>query len=259
MVSRRWVWVAASLAAGALVGARAANAGGRAEEDRPGNRPPDMQQPVATPASGTGTPVAKTAARPPVRHAAAVAGYAADAARSSTRLPPDERAARAFLRTAAVAARIENDASRLAATRADSEAVREFAADLLKYHESADLELLWLLRAREMAAPMLETPQRKALNHLAKLDGAKFDRAYVELVSVRRQRSDVQQFERAAATVTDPSLRAWIERQLPALREQQLAAQRLGPGGAPQVAQRPGRLRLARTIVSARASGSSSR
>jgi predicted outer membrane protein len=248
VVSRRWMWVAAGLAAGTLLGARVAHAG-RAEEDRPGNRPADMQLPAPAAPASAAAPLARSTAKPAVRRVAPAAAYAADAARSSTRLPADERAARAFLRTAAMAARIENDASRLAATRAQGDGVREFAADLLKYHESADLELLWLLHARDMAPPMLETAQRKALGHLARLEGAKFDRAYVELVSVRRQRSDVQQFERAAAAVTDPSLKAWIERQLPALREQQVAAARLA-GRPAQVAQQANRLRLTRTIAS---------
>jgi predicted outer membrane protein len=254
VVSRRWVWVATGLAAGALLGVRVANAGGRAEEDRPGNRPGDMQAPAQ--AASAPPPAAKSTAKTAPRRMAPAAAYAADAARTSTRLPPDERAARAFLRTAAIAARVENEASRLAATRAQGDDVRGFAADLLKYHESADIELQWLLRGREMAPPMLETAQRKALNHLARLDGAKFDRAYVELVSVRRQRSDVQEFERAAAAVTDPALKAWIERQLPALREQHAAAQRLAGGHA--VAQKANPLRLSRTVA-ARATVSNTR
>lgn len=250
MVSRRWMWVA-GLAAGALLGARVAHAGGRAEEDRPGHRPADMETaPAAVPAVTKAAAAAATSPRPAVRRAPAVAGYAAEAARSSSRLPPDERAARAFLRTAAIAARIENDASRLASTRAQDDAVRDYASDLLRYHESADLELLRLLHGRDMAPPMLETAQRKALAHLGKLEGAKFDRAYVELVSVRRQRSDVQQFERAAAGVTDPALKAWIERQLPALREQQAGAQRLSGGRPARTAQQANRLRLTPTMAS---------
>lgn len=256
MVSRRWMWVATGLAAGALLGVRVAHAGGRAEEDRPGNRPADMETAPAAAVTKPTPPVA-AAAKPAVRRAP-VAGYAAEAARSSSRLAPDERAARAFLRTAAIAARIENDASRLAATRAGGDAIRDYASSLLKYHESADLELVRLLQARDMAPPMLETAQRKALNHLAKLEGAKFDRAYVELVSVRRQRSDVQQFERAAADITDPALKAWIERQLPALREQQAGAQRLAGGRPVQVAQQAPHLRLSRTVA-ARATASNIR
>lgn len=230
MVSRRWMWVAAGVAAGALLGARWAHAGGRAEEDRPGNRPDDMQLPAPAPAG------ARPAAAPKVVRRAAPAGYAAEAAQSSTRLPTEERATRAFLRSAAVAARVEADASRLALARAQDPAVRGYAEELTRYRAEADLELLRLLHDRAMAPPMLESAQRKALNRLAKLEGAKFDRAYMELVSVRQQQAEVQQYQRAAQAIADPAVKAWVERQLPALREQQAGAQRLGgkPGPVPK-------------------------
>lgn len=242
MVSRRWMWVAAGVAAGALLGARLAQAGGRAEEDRPGNRPGDMQLPAS----------AKPQAAPKVARRGAPPGYAAEAARSASRLPPEERATRAFLRSAAVAARVEADASRLAASRSQDAAVRGYAEDLSRYRTEADLELLRLLHDRGMAAPMLETPQRKALNRLAKLQGAKFDRAYLDLVSVRAQQAELQQYQRAAQALDDPAVKAWVERQLPALREQRAAAQRLGgkPGSVAQASP----LRLTRMI-----SGSSTR
>ncbi|MGZ5181075.1 MAG: DUF4142 domain-containing protein [Ramlibacter sp.] len=164
-------------------------------------------------------------------------------------MPPDERAARAFLRSAAVASRIESEASRLAVTRADSEAVRAFASELLQYQQAAEVDLLHLLQARAMALPMLETAQRKALNRLARLDGRKFDRAYLDLVVARRRRDDVVAYQRASLAVTDPVVKTWIERQLPALREQQEAAGRLVGARPPQVAAGPG-ARLPRTIAS---------
>lgn len=240
MVSRRWMWVAAGVAAGALLGARWAHAGGRAEEDRPGNRPEDMQIPAAAPKP---EPAPKVVAR----RAAPAAGYAAEAARSSSRLPAEERTTRAFLRGAAVAARVEADASHLAASRAQDAAVRGYAEDLARYRAEADLELLRLLHDRGMAPPMLETAQRKALNRLAKLEGAKFDRAYMDLLSVRHRQAEVQQYQRAAQAVGDPVVKAWVERQLPALREQQAAAQRLG--GKPATVAQANPLRLTRVIA----------
>lgn len=251
MVSRRWMWVAAGLAAGALFGARMAHAGGRAEEDRPGNRPDDMQLPAPAGTSAKPHAVPKVAVR-----RAGSAGYAAEAARSSSRLLPEERATRAFLRSAAIAARIEADASRLAASRSLDPAVRGYAEDLSRYRAEADLELLRLLHDRGMAPPMLETPQRKALNRLAKLEGGKFDRAYMELVSVRQQQAELQQYQRAAQVVTDPAVQAWAERQLPALRDQEATARRLG--GKPVAVAQPGRLRLSREIA-ARSTGSNTR
>jgi putative membrane protein len=206
---------------------------------------------MALPAVVVPPPSKATATQKPVarRAPAAGGGYAAEAARSAERMPVQERAARAFLRMAAVSARVEADASRLAISRAQDEKVRAYAAQLARYHAEADLELLRLLHERAMAAPMLESAQRKSLTRLGKLEGGKFDRGFLELVSVQRQRAEVQQFQRAAQTISDPVLKAWIERQLPAMREQQAAAQRLA-GGKPAAVAQADRLRLTRTSAS---------
>lgn len=211
MVARRWMYVGA----GALLvlwlsrGARA----GMEPVSAPGTSPPTVE-PRADPAA---------AKRPFI-------GYAAESARTATRLPTDEREARHFLRSAAAAARFEAEASRLAATRAQSAPVRDFAGDLFQYQEGAQLDLLHLLHARGMAPPMMDNAQRKALGRLARLSGARFDREYVELLGLRHQRQEVRYYERAVLGITDPALRSWIDRQLPSLRDQESAAARLGPG-----------------------------
>jgi putative membrane protein len=179
---------------------------------------------------------------------AAFAGYAAESARTATRLPPEERGARGFLRAAALSARFELEASRLAATRAHSLEVLAYAADLLQYQEMAQLELLHLLHARGMAQPMMDSAQRKALNRLGRLTGPAFDREYVELMGRRQQREDVLQYERAALGMADPVLRGWIDRQLPSLRAQEAAAQRLGIAPA---ARRPDAARSAAVMAGA--------
>jgi putative membrane protein len=188
-----------------------------------------------SPAAKAAVPTAKPS-RPPgstiVRRSDGYPGYAAESARNATRLPPEEREARGFLRWAATAARFEAQASRLATTRAQRTAVREFAANLLEYHESADAELLHLLHGRSMALPMVDNVQRKALNRLAKLSGEKFDREYIELVAQRRQREEIQHYQKALAAVSDPVLKRWIDGQLPSLRQQMAAAGQLSPAEA---------------------------
>jgi len=166
-------------------------------------------------------------ASPPATTRRGAFGYAAESARTATRLPPEEREARGFLRAAAMASLFELEASRLATERATGAGVRAYAAELMEYQEAAHLELLHLLHARGMALPMMDGAHRKALNRLARLSGPRFDREYVELLGQRHQREDVAAYERAVQGIADPLLRAWIERQLPNLRAQQMAAQRL--------------------------------
>lgn len=154
--------------------------------------------------------------------------YAAEAARTATRLSPEERDARAFLRSAAQHARFEAEASRLAQARADSESVRAYAADLLLHRETADVELLRLLQDRGMAPPMLEAGQRKVLNHLARVKGRRFDQDFVDSVLQERQKEALAHYQRAVLAVADPVVKDWAERQLDALREQDAAGQLLG-------------------------------
>jgi putative membrane protein len=158
-------------------------------------------------------------------------------------LPPGEREARGFLRAAAMHARLETEASRLARARGRTPGVLAFSDGLLEYRETADPELQHLLHIRGMALPMMDNAQRKALNRLVKLQGPKFDRQYVELVGPDQQRVAVQNYERALAAVSDPVVKAWIERQLPLLRQQEEAARQLA-GGEPRRS-RPDGLRSA--------------
>jgi putative membrane protein len=163
--------------------------------------------------------------------------YAAEAARTASRLPPEERDARAFLRTAAQHARLEAEASRLAQERAGSESVRAYAADLLLHRQGADAELLHLLHGRGMALPMLESDQRKALTRLARAKGPRFDRDYLDLVLHERQKEALLHYQRGATVLADPQVREWAERQLDALRDQQAAGELLARNGAAAGAQ----------------------
>jgi len=179
-------------------------------------------------ASAASAPKA-AAARPKPRPAAFA--YAAESAGTATRLPPEERSAREFLRMVSLQARYETEAARLALQRAEHPGVLSFASDLLDYHKEADAELLHLLAARGMAPPMMDTAQRKALNRLGRLKGPRFDREFVEQVERDRRRDDVQRFETAAKGVTDPALLDWIDRQLPSLRQQHTSAVELASYG----------------------------
>ncbi|RYY52207.1 MAG: DUF4142 domain-containing protein, partial [Comamonadaceae bacterium] len=167
--------------------------------------------------ASAGASAPKVAARP----ATGWNGFAAESARTAQRLPAPEKEARAFLRAAALIARLETEASRLARARGHAAGVLAYSDGLLEYREAADPELLHLLHQRGMAPPMMDNAQRKALNRLGKLQGAKFDREYAELVGPEQQRANLQQYEKALGLVTDPAVRGWIERQLPALRQQQ--------------------------------------
>jgi putative membrane protein len=160
--------------------------------------------------------------------------YAPEAARQAVRSTSEQIEERNFIRQAAVTARFELEASKLAMTKAQSPAVRAFAADLYRQQEAASVELVRVLHSKSMAMPMMENTQRKTLNRLVRSTGTRFDREYIEAVALRQQREKVQAYERAAGGLNpDPTVRGWVERQLPKAREQMAAAERLATPATP--------------------------
>lgn len=155
--------------------------------------------------------------------------YAAVAAAHARRSSPRQREEWRFLKDAAASSRFEAEASRMALAKSSDPGLRSFAAMLINHHASAGNELLNLLYGRGMAAPMLGNDQRKTLNRLARLQGAKFDRVYLEEVALRHQQEDVQRYEKASLVAREPRLKAWIARTLPTLRYHTAAAERLVP------------------------------
>lgn len=200
------------------------------------------------------------------------ATFAAAAAANARPMSPQQREEWRFLKETAAGGRFERDAARLALSKSSNPGVRSFAATLINHHTSAGNDLVYLLQMRGMAPPMLANDQRKTLNRLAKLHGAKFDREFIEEVALRRQQDDVLEFERASASLRDPQLKAWVDRTLPTLRYHLTTAERLaGPAPAdPFVARaslatrsmgagRAAPLGLAQPLRAKKPSGSSSR
>lgn len=145
---------------------------------------------------------------------------------------PAQRLERRFLQIAAGNLRFCSEASSLAEGRSNNPAVRELAAALLARQRTAQPELLRLLHVRGMAPPMPSAAHSQALRQLAKLNGAKFDRLYVEEVVVRTHRADIANHEKLAVEAEDPVLKAWVERQIPAMRFHAAKAARALPDAA---------------------------
>jgi len=161
---------------------------------------------------------AALAALPSLAAAAMPVAYAPHAAAEAKPLPPAQRLERRFLQIAAANLRFQSEASRLALARTNSPAVKDLANTLLARQQTAQPELMRLLHTRGMALPMPTNEHNKTLKQLAKLNGAKFDRLYVDEVMMRSYQADITNYEKVAAQAEDPVLRAWIDRQLPTLR-----------------------------------------
>ena len=161
---------------------------------------------------------AVSAALPSLAAAATPVAYAPHAAAEAKPLPPAQRLERRFLQIAAANLRFQSEASRLALARTNSPAVKDLANTLLARQQTAQPELMRLLHTRGMALPMPTNEHNKVLKQLSKLNGAKFDRLYVDEVMMRSYQADISNYEKVAAQAEDPVLKGWIDRQLPTLR-----------------------------------------
>ena len=152
--------------------------------------------------------------------------FAPDAARTASRLSVHQREERGFIKSAAGSAGFVLAASQLAVARSEHAGTRALAAKLIDHYSGSNLELQHLLQRRGMALPMFDNGQRKVLGRLGRLAGKKVDREYLEQVVLRVHREGIRQYEKAGLNTVDPPLKAWIDRQLPALRQHLVLAER---------------------------------
>jgi predicted outer membrane protein len=155
--------------------------------------------------------------------------FAAAAAVNVKPVSVEQREERRFLKDAVAASRFQSEAARIALSKSNDASVRSFAATLINHHAAATTTLQHMLHVRAMAPPMLDTAQRKTLNRLAKLNGRKFDREFMEEVALKHQLMDLEQYEKAGLVVRDPALKAWIANTLPTLRYHLATAERSTP------------------------------
>ena len=120
--------------------------------------------------------------------------------------------------------------SQRAKEKSQNEQVREFAALMIQDHGQMNRELLKLAgRFHDSGGPPYKRQERsvkKAVAELAALQGAEFDRRYMEAMLKDHQES-VRLFEREAANGKDPELKALAGKTLPHLKAHLEKAQQI--------------------------------
>ena len=114
----------------------------------------------------------------------------------------------------------EIEVSRLAAERALSPAVRDYAQRLVHQQTQMNDELVALMSAHGVAPPKgLPADKATKLHRLAALPRSDaFDNGYIRVVGIEDHRAAIASFEKARREVRDRDLRAWIDRSLTILR-----------------------------------------
>ena len=143
-------------------------------------------------------------------------GWASPERPSSITSAPSEQQ---FLVTVAEGALFEIAASRLAAARGGSPAVRRFAEATLRERIATDTDLQQLAASVGVALPSQLTDTLQArLDVLRQLSGGDFDRAYARNVGVMAQEEALTTFERAADR-HGARVQRFAAEQLPAIRK----------------------------------------
>jgi putative membrane protein len=124
-----------------------------------------------------------------------------------------------FVRQAAEGGMMEVAKGKLAAHKGSHEGVKQFGQRMVDDHTKANDELKSIAGGKNITLPgESPKPMQAAMAKLEKLDGAAFDRAYVD-DQVRDHEKTIALFEREAKGGKDAELKAFAEKTLPTLKE----------------------------------------
>lgn len=133
----------------------------------------------------------------------------------------------AFVEKAAQGGMMEQELGKLAQERAESEAVREFGARMVREHGAVNDRLREIARTRGFRFPQgLSEKQQRTREELAGLSGPEFDRRYMELMRKDHDK-DIELFERHGSQGQNPALRRFAERNVATLLEHRQHAERV--------------------------------
>lgn len=137
---------------------------------------------------------------------------------------------RKFVQMAADMDAREVQFSERAKEKAQNEQVRQFATLMIQEHGKTNRELLKLAeRFHQSGGPPYKRQDRsvkKAVAELAALEGAQFDRRYMEAM-LKDHQDSVRLFEREARNGKDPELKAFAAETLPHLKAHLEKAQQI--------------------------------
>jgi len=150
-----------------------------------------------------------------------------------------------FAMMAAEGGQTEVQLSKLAADRAGSPEVKQWAQRLVQDHTKANQELMTVAKAKDFSLPKdLDDTHEDVVKLFSKLEGGQFDREFLSY-QVMHHEKDTAAFSVQAKGGQDPELKAFAAKQLPILQEhlqqaRNLAAQHHASGKPGQAAERPG-------------------
>jgi len=113
----------------------------------------------------------------------------------------------------------------LAAQKASSPQVKEFAQRMVTDHTQANQELMQIAAQEGVVLPtQVDSKHRNDMDTLRSLNGPQFDSAYMQHMLQDHQK-DVAAFQKQAQGGSDPALKSFAQKQLPILQQHLQMAQ----------------------------------
>jgi putative membrane protein len=124
-----------------------------------------------------------------------------------------------FAKKAAAGGMMEVDLGQLAASKATSQDVKDFANRMVTDHGKAGDELKSLASQKGLTLPSTPSAEEtKTSNDLSKKTGAAFDKAYMSDM-VKGHEQVAKDFEKASKSLKDPDLKNWVTKTLPTVQD----------------------------------------
>ena len=154
--------------------------------------------------------------------AASLGAHAADPA------PNLSHQDKSFLKDAAEGGNAEVEASKVALAQSGSADVKTFAQQMVDDHGKAGTELKGL--ADQKGVKVSDTPstvKKAEIKVLSGRKGSSFDQHYADSIGVKAHEDTIKLFQKEVDKGTDPDVKAWAGKTLPALQHHLEMAQQL--------------------------------
>lgn len=175
---------------------------------------------AAAPDSGTAAAATTTTST-----ATTTAPAADGAAAAMPAMAPQE-----FVNNAASGGMFEVQSSELALERSQTPAVQEFARMMIADHSAANEELKAIAEGKSLTVPTeIAGPPAEHMSAVQAAEGDSFDQTYMQH-QVQAHEETIMMFQAEARNGSDPDLRAFAEKTLPALNAHLQQAQGLATG-----------------------------
>jgi putative membrane protein len=144
---------------------------------------------------------------------------------------------RTFIMEAAAGGLAEVQLGRLASQKASRSEVKEFGQMMVTDHTRANDQLMKIAQSKGVTTPPSLKPDHKAAqDHLSKLSGEAFDRAYMQHM-VKDHQKDVALFRKQSTGASDAEVKQFASATLPTLQKHLQRAQEIEQivgGGSPR-------------------------